>query len=116
MPARRNWTDIVGHDYETLKSVLLGYKKNRETIGWDHYANKMNEDIRNTISAILAECRRQGFLNPRVQNDQIVFDYVCYNPDAKGKTLDQCTLCERECNLRDNTGVLIGIPCWGVRT
>jgi hypothetical protein len=112
VPATRHWADIVGDDYDTLKGVLVGYRKVRETMGWDQYAARLNDDIKATMAAILAECRRNGFVNPHLRDGRLVFDYVCYHPGIKGKTQDQCTLCERECGRRDSNGILVGSPCW----
>lgn len=104
---------IVGAFHDELVAILSGYKKIREGAGWDEYAKRLSVDTRETMADVLSECRRNGFVNPRVFGGVLHWDYVCFHKDdKKGKTQDLCLLCERDCTRRDWKGVLVKEPCW----
>jgi hypothetical protein len=89
-----------------IKKTLIGWGKAREYTSWKEFAAKLSPDISAILTETFAEMRRNGYFNPRVRDDKIIVDYACYHPDNhKDKTLNLCTLCERECSRKDYRGV-----------
>jgi len=89
-----------------IKKTLIGWGKAREYTSWKEFSAKLSPDISAILAETFMELRRNGYFNPRVYDDKIVVDYACYHPDNhKDKTLNLCTLCERECSRKDWRGV-----------
>lgn len=104
--AEKTPSEIIGHEASTIKPILIGWGKARERTSWEEYAAKISRATRDMMATVFAELRRNGYLNPRVNGDDIVVDFVCYNQgNHKDKALDICTLCERECSRKDYRGV-----------
>jgi hypothetical protein len=105
-----------------LKVILEDYqKKHKYREGWDTYSLTLTEDEREFIKTCFSECRRMGFVSPYVYNGKLNFSRV-----MAVKQEDQCAMCERECQRRedieDGTGkfrknTVYGYeepkPCWG---
>jgi len=96
--------DIIKRDdLEGIKNALKGYAAVREKMGWDDYAAKLSDGLRTMLTKVFSECRRQGFLNPHVVNDKLVFNRIVYNKSIQDKkSLDRCTLCARVCQRRED--------------
>lgn len=95
-------TDIA----ETIKPILRGWGFVREKMGWSEYAQKLRPDTREIMVNAFRELRRNGYCNPRVRDDKLIVDYICFHSDDQtSKTMDICTLCERPCYRKDWRGV-----------
>lgn len=79
---------------------LKTYQKKAAFQSWEEYRKTVPEDMLSTMQEIFIECRRNGFVNPHVRNDQIVFDQVIAQGSC-GDT-DPCTMCARECKKRED--------------
>lgn len=104
--AQRSPTEIVGRYEDIIKKTLIGWGKAREYTSWKEFSTKLSPDISVILAETFMELRRNGYLNPRVRDDRIVVDYVCYHRDNHiSKALSVCTMCERECSRKDYRGV-----------
>jgi hypothetical protein len=104
--AEKTANEIIGQEASTIKPILIGWGKARERTSWEEYAAKIAPATRDIMAAVFAELRRNGYVNPSVNGDKIVVDYICYHRDNHtDKALEICTLCERECSRKDWRGV-----------
>ena len=104
--AQKTPREIIGHNEDIIKKTLIGWGKAREFTTWKEFAAKLSPDISGILAETFMELRRHGFFNPRVRDDKIIVDYICYpRGDMESKALDLCTLCERECSRKDWRGV-----------
>jgi hypothetical protein len=87
-------------EYKITMGHLRAYQKKAAFQGWDEYRKVIPEDILSTMQEIFIEFRRNGFVNPHVRDDHIVFDQVIAQGSC-GDT-DPCTMCFRECQKRDD--------------
>jgi hypothetical protein len=110
--SRKRPDQIVGDFHDELVKILGGYRKVRESLGWDEYSKRLGMETRDTMADVLKECRKNGYVNPHVYNGKLYWDFVAYHPDDKRKTQNQCCLCEFDCSRKDWKGVLIKEPCW----
>jgi hypothetical protein len=79
---------------------LKAYQKKSAFQGWDEYRKGVPEDMLETMQQLFVECRRNGFINPHVRNERIVFDQII-SQGSCGDT-DPCVMCDRECRKRDD--------------
>jgi hypothetical protein len=63
--------DILGDDHDLVKKILIGHRASG--MQWDDYAKKLDSDTRETLAAIFYECRCNGFFDPQVLGDKVVF-------------------------------------------
>ena len=85
--------------YKIIMGHLKAYQKKAAFQAWEEYRKAIPDDMLATMQEIFIECRRNGFVNPHVRNDQIVFDQVTAQGSC-GDT-DPCTMCARECEKRE---------------
>ena len=97
--------DIIGTNHAEIVRVLAGYQRVKERIGWDQYAEKINQPIRDMMDRVFRELRRHGYFNPRVYDDKILLDRLVFRNKDKRPTIELCGLCERECQRKDPHGV-----------
>lgn len=106
--------------YIGLSQHLINYRKSNKS--WDEYADmRMEPKARDLLKRILRECRRNGFIGCfvgiRRGENKIMFGRIVQakqrNVPLKLKA-DLCTLCERQCSLKDSRGVMLdgAIRCW----
>ena len=95
---------IIGGDRQGIITALRGYRAVREKIGWEAYAaDNLKGPVRDMLARVLADCRRQGFIRPRVEGDDtLVWDRIVMTKGSKAQPADLCTLCSRECQGRDD--------------
>ncbi len=87
-------------DYESIKKHLNQYKKQGDNGRWEEYRFKIPPDLLETWRILLIECKRNGFANPHMRRGEIVFDQLI--SPGKNVDTDACTLCERDCRIREN--------------
>jgi hypothetical protein len=75
--------DIIGDDYDLIKSILLSYKKSG--LGWDEYARKLEPGTQETLKKVFFECRCNGFMNPTIEGDRIHFQQMVKKTDIIDK-------------------------------
>ena len=115
-------------DLQSIIGYLTSYQRTGENRRWEDFRNKIPPPILKLWGDLLIECRRNGFVAPRVENETIVWRQVTSN-DAQ-RNGDLCTMCDRECKRREmidsgnakqmrmmKTGGEHGwhepSPCWG---
>ncbi|HSW62192.1 MAG TPA: hypothetical protein VLH56_02555 [Dissulfurispiraceae bacterium] len=104
--AQKTPHEIIGNYEDMIKKTLMGWGKAKDFTTWKEFAAKLSPDISSILAETFAELRRNGYVNPRVNDDKIVVDYICYHKgNHTDKALDICTLCERECSRKDWRGV-----------
>lgn len=107
VPTTETVDSILGSEQGQIAAILGGYQKVRGKTGWDEYAAKFDEAVRDSLSGRLAELRRHGYFNPVAHDGKIYCQRVVHTNERKmqGKPLDLCGLCERECSRKDWRGV-----------
>ena len=109
-------------DYQSIVALLTTYQRQGDNQRWDEFRNKIPPDLLKLWGDVLIECRRNGFIGPRVENGEIVWMQVIGNDVRNG---DLCTMCDRECRRREmidsgeakrmrmlNPGWHEPRPCW----
>lgn len=86
-------------DYQSIVGFLATYQRQGDNRRWDDFRAKIPEPILKLWGDCLIECRRNGFVNPRVENGQIVWSQVL--GDDRERNGDLCTMCCRDCKRRD---------------
>lgn len=72
---QRTPDEIMGADHDSVKKHLIGHKKSR--LEWREYREKhVNADMQEILAEIFTECRVNGFVNPHVVHDRVVFDQM----------------------------------------
>ena len=106
LPTDETVASILGRDEATCAAVLAGYQKVKGRMGWDEYAAKLDDTTRDMIADRFKELRRHGFVGPRA-HDGKVSCWTVVHPAVKKvkKSLDLCSLCERDCDRKDWRGV-----------
>jgi len=94
--------------------MLSTYQRMGENKSWDTFREKVPERLLELYEKMLVECRRNGFIYPRVEGGELikgekgtlefiggrlVFQQVITTDDRSG---DLCTFCDRICARRDN--------------
>lgn len=105
MSANETPEDIIAGKKDEIIRVLAGYQRVKERIGWDQYAEKIGQPIRDMMDRVFRELRRQGYFNPRVYDDKILLDRLVHRSGSKRPMMELCGLCERECQRKDPHGV-----------
>lgn len=69
---QRTPDEIMGQDYDFVKKHIIGHRKSR--MEWDDYREKnLNPGEQEILTEILRECRVNGFVNPHIVKDKVVF-------------------------------------------
>ncbi len=113
-------------DYAFMMKHLEQYQKQGDGRKWEEYRQKIAPDLLEIWGTVMVECRRNGFVNPRVRYGEIVFSQIISTGYCEDT--DLCTLCERVCHRREmiDSGDLKRQklinrqyqelePCWEVR-
>jgi hypothetical protein len=115
--ARRSWREIVGDDYEIIKTAIRGYQAVKDKAGWGEYAAKLGYETRGMLSSVMRELNRNGFVNIRVREDELICDYIAISESSKAPMPDRCCCCPESgenCNGRtdytDDRNKFV--PCW----
>ena len=80
----------MGENYGTVKGYLAGYQKSRT--GWDVYASNIDTKDRLLLENIFGECRENGFVDPMVIGEGIVFSQIVQSylsPPTKPMTVEE---------------------------
>ena len=85
-------------DYQAIVKHLISYQKSGDNRRWDEYAGTIPQPLRDTLTRMLVECRRNGFIAPYVFDGVIQWRRIM----THGTQGDLCTLCDRDCKRRDN--------------
>ena len=85
-------------DYQSIVALLTTYQRQGDNRRWDEFRHKIPVDLLKLWGDVLIECRRNGFIGPRVENGEIVWMQVIGNDVRNG---DLCTMCDRECRRRE---------------
>ena len=112
-------------DYKLLVNLLVTYQRQGEGRRWEDYRNKIPPQLLKIWGDILIDCRRNGFINPKVEGEVIIFYQIITTNSRQG---DLCTFCDRDCRRREqiNSGELKAVkelnknnpnwreqkPCW----
>jgi hypothetical protein len=95
---------IIGSNYNTIYQVLENYQKSAIP-NWDTFAKTIGVKTRETMSKVLAECRRNGFFNPSIREGKICFQQLVEGIKPSPINYDLCSLCERNCSRKNDDGV-----------
>lgn len=114
--------EIVGKylgydDLQTITEHLTNYQKSGAE--WDHYRQKIKSTLLDKWRNVLIECRENGFIGPKVQNETIVWKQIL-GFKRNYKAADKCSLCSRtskggDCRGRaiyNKQGQMMFKPCW----
>jgi hypothetical protein len=112
--------DIVDSifDYDekaVMIKLLIGYQ--RSGTDWDVYFKKTDHELLNKWRRIMLECRRSGFLNPKVENSELKWRVIMSRDNELN---DQCTACPESFTGGGCAGNLttnqrrerMFVPCW----
>ena len=122
VPTDRKPDDIVSEfldfaDRETLIKFLSTYQKTKPD--WDNYRHKIPDGLLSKFAKCLQECRKYGFIAPKVEGENIVWKQI-FGFKRNYKNTDQCTTCSRSQRAGDCRGRAIYKnhqkmfqPCWG---
>jgi hypothetical protein len=110
-------------DYQSIVALLTTYQRQGDNRRWDDFRNKIPPDLLKLWGDVLIECRRNGFIGPRVESGEIVWMQIVGTNDIRNG--DLCTLCDRVCQRREmvdtgeakrmrmlNRGWHETKPCW----
>lgn len=110
-------------DYQSIVALLTTYQRQCDNGRWDEFRNKIPPDLLKLWGDVMIECRRNGFIGPRVENGEIVWMQVIGTNNVRNG--DLCTMCDRECRRREminsgaakemrllNKGWREPRPCW----
>jgi hypothetical protein len=89
-------------DYQDIRDYLLKYQKAKFIKGWDEFALAIPGPLREKWREICVECRRNGFISPQADTENIRWRQVISTSDRCGEPLsDMCVMCERACIIRE---------------
>jgi len=74
-------------DYADMCRHLGTYHKTRAE--WDHYRQKIPDDLLKKFKKLLEVCRESGYIAPEIVDGEMRFRQVI----SKNRNADQCTLC-----------------------
>lgn len=86
---------------------------------WETYRKKIPSDLLQKWQRIMAECRQNGFMAPRVHDDKIVWSQVM-GFKRNYRNADECCLCSNSQTKNDCAGQMLNdkngqrqfVPCW----
>jgi hypothetical protein len=85
--------------YKSIIKHLVSYQKMGDKRNWDEYKNGIDNDLLEKWTLILIDCRRNGFIGPRMEFDRMIWMQVLTHGSM---TSDLCTLCDRACKRRED--------------
>lgn len=96
--------EIIGTDLIAFTAVIKSYQGAPQDVGWDKYAaNITTPGTRDMVKRIMLECRRQGYIYPRVYDGKLYWHRIVMSEsESRKKSVDLCTLCERDCVVRED--------------
>ena len=96
---------IIGTKVDIVKATLIAYQKVKSRMGWDEFAQKLDDSTRDTLRDVFQECLRNGYLGPYVWDGSLYFRYLVEGPVPEREPLTLCSLCERDCTRKNKAGV-----------
>ncbi len=84
--------------YEAMKDYLSTYQRQGDHRSWDVFREKIPDVLLKAWGDVLIECRRNGFVGPRAEGEEIVFRQIISTNNRQG---DLCTFCARPCKRRE---------------
>lgn len=111
-------------ELSSIIGLLTTYQRQGENRRWEDFRNKIPPPLLKLWGDLLIECRRNGFVGPRVDGETLAWRQVTSNDGQRNG--DLCTMCERECRRREmvdsgdakhlrmaGAGWHEAKPCWG---
>ena len=109
-----------------MLEYLKTYQKLKDDRCWDRFRVAIPEGLLGKWAEVLIECRRNGFVGPIANDRAIIWRQV---QSSSGIQHDQCTLCERVCQrrddlesgemkfkrLKDRENFVEPLPCWSAQ-
>jgi hypothetical protein len=96
-------------DISVMMGFLSTYQRAGDHKSWDTFREKIPVLLLKAFGDVLIECRRNGFVSPRVEGGEflkggdfvggkIIFQQLISTNERTG---DMCTMCERDCRRRE---------------
>lgn len=79
-------------DKEAIIKFLSQYQKTRPD--WESFRHKIPDALLDKFAKVLRECRKNGYMRPKVENEQLVWLRVM-GFKRNYKNADECSLCDR---------------------
>lgn len=86
---------------DMITKYIATYQKTRPD--WDTFRNKIPEKLLLKWQKVLISCRLNGFISPRVENENLIWQQILGFP-RNYENIDQCTLCARSQRAGDCHG------------
>jgi hypothetical protein len=105
-------------DKEAMVKHLITRQKTKAE--WDVYRKKIADELLEKWERVLNICREQGFINPHIINEKIIWNRVLSQKRSQ-KSNDKCTLCDKTYTSGECEGQMIYnskekretfVPCW----
>ena len=107
---------LTQDEYRAMIKHLSTYRKTRAE--WDHYRLKIDNDLLEKWITVLEGCRRIGFVNPHIYQDEIIWNRIL-GFKRNIEQADKCTLCSNSQTKETCTGQTLYkknqpmfVPCW----
>jgi len=84
---------------QSIIGYLTTYQRQGDNRRWDEFRNKIPSPLLKLWGDLLIECRRNGFVGPKIIDGKIVWYQVI--GDHREQNGDLCTMCERDCMRRE---------------
>lgn len=105
--------------YTEKESIINHISAYQKTHGeWDIYRKKIPDELLVKWGKILFECRKNGFINPHIYQDTLVWDQVM-GSRRNYDNADKCSLCSNSLTRGTCEGKTIYkkmqsmfVPCW----
>ena len=89
-------------EYTMFVDIVNAYQKQGGEANWDEYRTKAKvSDILPQMTEVMTECKRNGFMAPRVDYSGKLYWQQIVSNSKDVHTLDKCTLCLRDCVRRE---------------
>jgi len=106
-------------DFYEKENIIEHLEKFKASSGeWDVYRKKIPAPLLEKLTLILRECRKNGFISPRVFNGEIKWQQV-EGFRRNFKNADECSVCDRNQTKGTCDGRFIYkgeqrmfVPCW----
>jgi hypothetical protein len=92
---------------ESLTEYLTTYQRTKPE--WDNFKSKLPDILLSKLKTILSDCRKNGFVNPHIQQGKIVWRQIMGNERSRGES-DECTLCVNNMQSGTCKGYFISKP------
>lgn len=91
--------EIFGNEeYKAMVKLLGSYQKMGDNGRWNIFSAQIPADLREKWNKIMLHCRRNGFIGPYSDGENIRWRQVI----SKGMAADLCCMCDLPCKLRDD--------------